>query len=68
MATWNVRSLVESAGDERLGRKRPQEALSNLQAVDRKLDVWGKELKWYHVSIGVIQETKWLGSDVWRAE
>ena len=42
VATWNVRTLVENAGDERIRRRRPQEALSNPQAVDRKL-------KRYHV-------------------
>ena len=62
VATWNVRTLVENAGDERIRRKRPQEALSNPQAVEWKLDLI---LKRYRVSVGAIQETKWFGNDVW---
>ena len=57
MASWNVRSLVENAGDVRIRRKRPHEALANPHAIDRKLDLLVKELKRYHVSVGAIQET-----------
>ena len=67
MATWNVRSPVENAGDKRIYRRRPQEALSNPQAVDRKLDLLMKELRRYRVSVGAIQETKWFSSDIWQA-
>ena len=63
VATWIMRSLVESAGAERIRMKRPQEALSNLVAVDHKLDFLTKELKQYRLSIGAIQEMKWFGSD-----
>jgi hypothetical protein len=67
VATWNVRSLVENAGDVRICR-RPHEVLSNPQTVDRKLDLLMKELRRYRVSVGAIQETKWYGRDVWHAE
>ena len=59
---------MESAEDERLCRKKPQEALSNLQAVDCKLEFLIKELKRYRGSVGAIQETKWFGSDLCRTE
>ena len=68
MATWNVRSLVENAGDERIRRRRPQKALSNPQAIGHKLDLLMRELRQYRASVGAIQETKWFGSDIWHAE
>ena len=68
MATWNVRTLVENAGDERIQRRRPQKALSNPQAIDRKLDLLMRELRQYSVSVGANQETKWFGSDIWQAK
>ena len=67
IATWNVRSLVENAGDERICRKRPNEALPKPNTVDRKLDLLVRELRRYKVSIGAVQETKWFGSDIWQA-
>ena len=45
-----------------------QEALSNPQAVNQKLDFMLSKLKRYRVSVGAIQETKWFGNDVWQAE
>ena len=68
MATWNVRSLVENAGDKGIRRGRPQKALSNPQAIDCKLDLLMRELRQYSASVGAIQETKWFGSDIWQAE
>ena len=74
VATWNVRSLVESSGDERICRKRPEagrgrESRSHgTQTVDRKLDLMVKELRRYRVSVAGIQETKWFGTDVWPAD
>ena len=68
IATWNVRSLVENAGDERICRKRPNEALQNPNTVDRKSDLLVRELRRYQVSIGAVQETKWFGCNVWQAD
>ena len=68
MASWNGRSLVENAGDVCIRRRRPHEALANPHAIDRKLDLLVKESRWYHVSVGAIQETKWFGNDTWQAE
>ena len=56
--TWNVRSLVEIAG-------RDQRITASEGIVDRKIDLMVKELRRCRVSVGVIQETKWFGSDVW---
>ena len=77
-ATWNVRTLVESAGgDKHISRSRPQhtgdEATNNSERtsqhlVDRKLDLLVKELRCYGVSVAAIQETKWIGKDVWQAD
>ena len=64
-ASWNVRTLVESAGgDRRVSRSRPQstgpgvsqsiEAVSQ-HSVDRKLDLSVKELKRYGVSVAAVQ-------------
>ena len=47
VATWNVRTLVESSGDGRICRKRPQEALVNPHLVDCKLDLLMRELGHY---------------------
>ena len=63
IGTWNVRTLVESSGDERICRKGPV----TPGVVDRKLDLLDGELKRYRVSVAGIQETKWFGSDVWPA-
>ena len=80
-ATWNIRTLVESAGgDRRICRSRPQsQSQSHSEApptapptgphnVDRKLDFLVKELKRLGVSITGIQETKWFGKDIWTAD
>ena len=69
VATWNVRSLVESAGgDPRICRSRPRQAPEVSSVVDRKLDLMVNELRRYRVSVAAIQETKWYGSDVWEAQ
>lgn len=67
VGTWNVRTLVESTGDERVCRKRVVEACDDIGLVDRKLDLVVRELKRYRVSVAGIQESKWFGSDVWNA-
>ena len=66
VGTWNVRSLVESNGDERICRKRPASSRSTGNP-DRKLDMLVRELRKYKVSVAGVQETKWFGSDVWTA-
>ena len=77
-ALWNVRTLVESAGgDRRVSRSRPQStgpgASQSSEAVrqhlvDRKLDIFVKELKCYGVSVAAVQETKWFGKDIRQAD
>ena len=77
IATWNVRTLVESAGgDRRICRSRqipradphiPDTSTGPLY-VDRKLDLLVKELKRLDVAVAGIQETKWFGNDVWSAD
>ena len=66
VGTWNVCTLVESTGDERVCRKRVVEACDDPGMVDRKLDLVVRELKRYRVSVAGIQESKWFGSDVWN--
>ena len=44
MASWNVRTLVESSGDVRVCRKR-QALGERSEVVDRKLDLLVGELK-----------------------
>ena len=70
VGTWNVRTLVESVGDERICRKvnKPGNHRNDHGMVDRKLDLLARELKRYGVSIAGIQETKWFGNDVWPAD
>ena len=73
VGTWNVRTLVESTGDERICRKRPVQLNKHRNhddhgKVDRKLDLVVRELKRYRVSVAGIQESKWFGSDVWPAD
>ena len=74
VGTWNVRTLVECSGDERVCRKRPKVGTrhsnhsDNHGKVDRKLDLLVGELRRYGVSIAGIQESKWFGSDVWPAD
>ena len=76
-ATWNVCTLMESAGgDRRICRSRlrsgpsPQTpANSNSPyCVDRKLDFLVKEMKRHSVAVAGIQERKWFGKDVWNAD
>ena len=70
VGSWNVRTLVESTGDECVCRKRSVKACSQRDdpgLVDRKLDLLVRELKRYRVSVAGIQESKWFGSDVWPA-
>ena len=66
-ATWNVRLLVESSGDIRVCRAARSAALNGGGGVDRKLDLLVDELEKYRVDVAGLQETKWFGSDVWRA-
>lgn len=76
-ATWNVRTLVESAGgDKRICRSRPNAGRNphlpvnstSPHQVDRKLDFLVKELQKFGVAIAGIQETKWFGRDVWNSD
>ena len=49
VGTWNVRTLVESVGDERICRKvnKPGNHRNDHGMVDRKLDLLARELKRY---------------------
>ena len=70
VGSWNVRTLVEISGDERICRKRHAGRVTQyeeLGVVDRKLDLVVRELKRYRVSVAGIQESKWFGNDVWQA-
>ena len=66
VGTWNVRSLVESSGDDKICRKRPSSNRSTANA-DRMLDLLVRELRRYNISVAGVQEMKWFGSDVWPA-
>ena len=67
LATWNVRSLVESyGGDARICRSR--QSPENCATVDRKLDLLVRELRRYDVSVAAVRETKWFGADVWETQ
>ena len=73
-ASWNVRTLVESAaGDKRICRSRSRyrtqsQTPPNCHEVDRKLDFVVKELRRLRISIAGIQEMKWFGRDIWNAD
>ena len=62
VGTWNVHTLVESMGDERVCRKvnKPGNHRNDHGMVDWKLDPLVRELKRYGISIAGIQETKCL--------
>ena len=64
MGSWNVCTLVESSGDRCAGRVTLCESSG---VMDRKLDLVVKELKRYGLSVAGIQESKWFGSNVWKA-
>ena len=66
LGRWNIRTLVESSGDVQVCRKR-KELGEKFNVVDRKLKMQLRELKRYKVSVAVIQESKWLGKDIWPA-
>ena len=66
VASWNVRSLVESSGDVRVCRSR-QLLGEKSEVVDRKLDLLAAELSRYGVSVAGLQETRWFGKDIWPA-
>ena len=71
VGTWNVRTLVESTGDERVCRKRPVSVIkpgNQCGDPDRKLNLVVRELRRYRVAVAGIQESKWFGSDVWPAD
>lgn len=61
-ATWNVRSLVEDTGDPRISRVGPARG-----GVDRGLDFLVHEAEKYRLAVVGVQESKWFGSDIWRA-
>ena len=71
VATWNVRTLVECSGDERICRKQIMGVAKHGNhsgkpgKIDRKIDLLMGELRKYGVSVAGIQETKWFGKDVW---
>ncbi len=70
VGTRNVRTLVESMGDERICRKvnKPGNHRNDHSMVDRKLYLVARELKRYGISIAGIQETIWFECDVWPAD
>ena len=74
VGTWNVRTLVESTGDEHICRKRPASVYKpgnhcdDPGKADRKLDLVVRELSRYRVSVAGIQESNWFGSDVWSVD
>ena len=71
VATWNVRTLVQCSGDERICRKQLMDVAKHGNhsdkpgKIDRKIDLLMGELRKYGVSVAGIQETKWFGKDVW---
>ena len=64
VGTWNIHTLVESTGDERVCRKRPVSVIKpgnqcgDPGQVDRKLDLVVRELRRYRVAVAGIQESK----------
>ena len=68
VASWNVHSLVECAGDARIcGVSKTSKPHFDFP-VDCKLNLLVKELQHYRVTIAGLKETKWLESDVWPAD
>ena len=64
VATWNVRSLLESEGPVETARQ-----ISEVQlAEDRKINLVIRELDWYGVKIAALQETKWFGGAVYKVK
>ena len=64
VATWNVRSLLESEGSVETARQTNEVQL----AEDRKIDRVIKECDRYGVKIAALQETKWFGNAVYRVK
>ena len=64
VATWNVRSLLESEGSVETARQTSEV----LIAEDRKIDLVIRELGRYGVTIAALQETKWFGNAVYRVK
>ena len=73
-ASWNVRTLVESArGDKRICRSRlryrtQSQTPPNCHEMNRKLDFIVKELRRLRISIAGSQKTKWFGKDICNAD
>ena len=70
VATWNVCTLVECSGDERICRKQIMGVAKHSnhsnkpEKIDRKIDLLMGELWKYGVYVAGIQETKWFGKNV----
>ena len=67
VATWNVRTLVECSGDERICRKQLMGVAKHGNHSNKpgKMDLLMEELRKYGVFVAGIQETKWFEKDVW---
>lgn len=63
ICSWNMRSLMENSGDIHICQR---QCLDNGLSCD-SVDLLAGELQHYNVSVAGIQETKWLGADVWPA-
>lgn len=62
MATWNVRSMVDTEGPVEIASQRAD----SHRGEDRKVDLVVNELKRYDVKVAALQETKWFGCDTYQ--
>ena len=62
IASWNVRSLLDSEGPVETARQ----GRDTVHGEDRRIDEVVKELCRYGVKVAGLQETKWFGSAVYH--
>ena len=59
-STWNICSMVHVTGPIEIATQRP----GDQRGEDRKIDLIVHELATHNVSVGSLQETKWIGNEV----
>ena len=62
LASWNVWSMLDAEGSVETARQ----GRDTLLAEDRRVDLIIRELERYDIKMAALQETKWLGSNVYN--
>ena len=61
LASWNVRSMLDTEGSVATAKQ----GRDTLYAEDRKVDLVIRELGRYNINVAALQETKWMGDEVY---